>query len=79
MMVGPIPPRPTDEDATWMGDEGAALRGGPAPGSPRYLRGSGFRKPSRRTFDITLWLALALALFLFWLVIGYLAPGWLGK
>jgi serine/threonine protein kinase len=77
--VGPHPPYPTNDDATWMADEGAQLKGGPAPGSPSYLRGGPARKPSRRAFDLTLWLALALALFLFWLVIGYLAPGWLGR
>lgn len=75
MVIGPPPPRSTNDDATWAAHEGAGLRDQMAPYAAK-------QRPAAappRTLDFALWIGLAIALFLFWLVIGYLVPGIFGK
>lgn len=75
MVVGPPPPRSTNDDATWAAHEGIGLRDHLMPNHAKQHLPT---KPAR-TLDFALWAGLAIALFLFWLVIGYLVPGIFGK
>lgn len=73
---GPLAPHAADREPTW-GDPQPAMR----PSTPRTPTSSmGLPRPRsrQRLLNAALWVAICIALFLFWLVIGYLVPGWLG-
>lgn len=68
--AGPLRPSAHDDDMTWK-SESDALAGRYASRPPE--------PPTGGRLDIALWVGLGIAVFLFWLVVGYLVPGLLGK
>ena len=81
--VGNATPRNGDNEVTWVGGAQPThlvppVRRGTVP-HPPLTRPVPEPSPRSGRFDYALWAALAIALFLFWLIIGYLVPGLLGK
>ncbi len=86
LVVGPPLAAGSDDAPTWVGDHAEELAHGGAPTWMASARSRGSlpgpaegdeHGPGRR--DVVVWAALGVALFLFWLAVGYLLPGLFGK
>lgn len=81
-VIGSAIPRNGDNDVTWVNGAPPHLASPVGRNYPTAYTSArpGVAPPATRgRFDYALWAALALALFVFWLIVGFLIPGFLGK
>jgi serine/threonine protein kinase len=74
LILGKSTPRNDDDQETWVG-----ARQPPPPQAFGHAKPPFPVTPASGRFDYALWAALAVGLFIFWLIVGYLVPGLLGK
>jgi serine/threonine-protein kinase len=78
LILGPPPTISSSDAPTWIGIEGPYPQAilGVTRGDPAMTQPAKGQVTSR---DYVLWAALGIALFIFWLIIGYLLPGLFGR
>ena len=65
--VGPVSHRASNDESTWANSRIA-----------RHVPHTSASDRSRRALDLFLWTMILIGLYLFWLAVGYVVPGWFG-